>query len=594
MTSEETCSYEFDRGAWELTRDRDLRLIEDLPTGWSCDRPVDGADHCLFHRDPSEKDDQKVVERLVEEITTSAADATADAVAENRFVGARFGDCDLTYRILQGEDNRAIDLRFSHVTGKLNWGRTVTTSPVRLSGALVDGDAAFQRIEARADFDLSDTIIRGNVDFSDATIANHLWAINTAFGGEASFDRCTVQGDLCLAGADVGGNLRLASTEIVGTGCFSQIDCHGALVLEPKRIGASVWCVRSEFETFDDEHEPNNLLRGGDVDGDIIVRESSFGDKLTLEHIDVGGRLVFTDTSVASNWVDLTRCSVPAGELGQPDADYVAYDFTDATIGNIRLLDVPGNGFERAYFKNTTFDGFDFGRHRSSLLRSNWTLHTVSEEPPTTMQNGPWFLGEVRDTLAVGGRAVTWFVRSLLGRIEPSADEKSINETTYLKAKNGANQTGDSKAAAEFFKRELTFRRKGHAEVALNGRPDSTDGSTGVLDRLFAAGAWVANVGLALTTGYGEKPHRVVLASLATIFAFTLVFATLPGDGVGGSQSFEGLFILSFQSFVTFVLGSPVGNDVSYAVSFLTALEGFVGAFLVALSVFALTRSVHR
>jgi hypothetical protein len=50
--------------------------------------------------------------------------------------------------------------------------------------------------------------------------------------------------------------------------------------------------------------------------------------------------------------------------------------------------------------------------------------------------------------------------------------------------------------------------------------------------------------------------------------------------------------LVSFQSFITFVLASVTG--VSPTIRLVAQLEGFVGAFMVALLVFALTRSVHR
>jgi uncharacterized protein YjbI with pentapeptide repeats len=597
MTSAETCSYEFDPDRWERVRGRELQLVEDLPTGWSCDRPSEDHEYCLFHRDPEDKSDIDVVERLLQEIEQPLeknAD-TPTATAENRFIGARFGGCRLAHRVLQSENNLPIDLRFAHVEGDLNWDRAALENPVRFSGAAVEGNVTLQNAQIGANIDFSDSVIDETFDASDADFTNHVWCIKTAFGEGVTFDRSRIDGDLCLAGAEVGGNLRLASTTIRGNACFSRVSCDGALVVEPKRIDGNVWCVRSVFETFDDAREPNNLLRGGDMGGDIVVRESKFGDKLTLEGIDVDGRFVFTGTTVDSNWVDLTGCSISAGALGQPDGDaYTMYDFTDATVGDVRIRDVHGNGFERVYFKNTTFDGFDFGRHRSALLRTDWTIHTTEEEPSLSAGTESSSLDGIRRRLAAASDTLRWVVGSALNRIPSGVPRKSMNETTYLKAKNGANRIGDSKAAAEFFQKEMTFRRKRHAEVALNGWGRGASTTTTAFDRSVAAGAWVANVGLSVMTGYGEKPHRVLVVSLGTIIAFAAFFAVVPGSTFGGQRTLPDLLLLSFQSFITFVIGSPITADASYAVRLLSAVEGLIGAFLVALSVFALTRSVHR
>lgn len=54
-----------------------------------------------------------------------------------------------------------------------------------------------------------------------------------------------------------------------------------------------------------------------------------------------------------------------------------------------------------------------------------------------------------------------------------------------------------------------------------------------------------------------------------------------------------GYVLLSIQSFITFILASsPVGAG--FGPQLLSAIEGFVGAFLIAVFVFTLTRSIHR
>lgn len=587
--SHETCSYEFCRRRWEDERGAELRLTDDVPTDWSCDRPVDKAEHCIFHRPPDDKDDAAVVQQLIDDITTPPTETVSNAVAENRFIGTTFGDCVLSHQVIRGQSTQPIDLRCSRVTGELQWDRLLVTNPIRLTGSVVSGRATFHRAQIRADIDISDTIFHGPIDFSDGQFTQNVWSIYSTMDDEAVFDRCTVGGDLCLAGTEIGHNLRLADTSIDGVGCFSRIICHGAIVSEMKYVGGDLWCVRSVFETLDEDGASNNLLRCNEVQGDIVVRDSTFGDKLTFEDSDIHGQFIFDQTTVRGNWVDLTRCSVTAGEIGQPETGFVMYDLTDATVGDIRLLDSPTNGFERLKFENTTFEGFDFGRHRLPLIESNWTIHTTTDHPQFDRSRSTPFT-RFKSRLYSTKQSAAWFFGSLVGRADTRLPEVLVNEVTYLKAKNGAIQNGDNKAGAEFFKKELTYRRKSHAKIALNG----TSYGRSWRKRLFAAGAWIANLSLGLSTGYGEKPHRVFLVSLLTIIAFAVVFLFIPDLNSGGEQPVVEMLLLSFQSFITFVLGSPVQSDVSSTARFVTAVEGFIGAFLVALAVFALTRSVHR
>lgn len=212
---------------------------------------------------------------------------------------------------------------------------------------------------------------------------------------------------------------------------------------------------------------------------------------------------------------------------------------TESSLDHFRLLD-------------TTFEGFDFGRYRTSLRASDWTVHDVV----------PGVLPE----------DVTH---------EPSVGEL---ETTYLKTKNGADDVGDAKAAAEFFRKEMAYRRRQHACRVRDGTEPL---------RVRARATWqlLANVALGLTSGYGERPSRVVAFSVGVVVFFTGVFLLFGPETPYGSR--VGSLVLSLESFVTLVLGGaqPVDDPV---VRLLAQVEGFSGVFLVALFVFTLTRSIHR
>jgi stage V sporulation protein SpoVS len=99
-----------------------------------------------------------------------------------------------------------------------------------------------------------------------------------------------------------------------------------------------------------------------------------------------------------------------------------------------------------------------------------------------------------------------------------------------------------------------------------------------------------------LVTGYGEKPLRPVIASSTVIGVFAVLYwllwtisSTPQPEGYGGVY---GPLILSAESFTTLVIGGGSVNQSS--IQLLAYTEGFLGAFLIALFVFTLTRSVHR
>jgi hypothetical protein len=120
-------------------------------------------------------------------------------------------------------------------------------------------------------------------------------------------------------------------------------------------------------------------------------------------------------------------------------------------------------------------------------------------------------------------------------------------------------------------------------------------------DRLFPVlYAYLANGFFDLVANYGEKPQRVVGFSAVVVVGFAVAFGvgwgpagfdTPPGTPPYGQA--YGYLIVSLASFVSFVMG---GSTIiaSPTLRLVALVEAFLGAFLVGLFVFTLTRSVHR
>jgi hypothetical protein len=92
---------------------------------------------------------------------------------------------------------------------------------------------------------------------------------------------------------------------------------------------------------------------------------------------------------------------------------------------------------------------------------------------------------------------------------------------------------------------------------------------------------------------------RVLGSSLGIILGFAVLSfiqfgsgAFKPGSGPHGESGWVPYLILSFESFVTLVLGSP-NIDNTY-LRLLAEIEGFIGIFTIGLFVFTLTRAIHR
>jgi hypothetical protein len=287
------------------------------------------------------------------------------------------------------------------------------------------------------------------------------------------------------------------------------------------------------------------------------------------------GLVAFSDSTIA------------AGQIEIPTDEFVFYDVANTTIGDVHLsLAEEGSYglFEYFYIKNTTLEGFDFGPYKKELSKSGWLLHTSHLQRSNRRSES-----NVRDRIA----AEYGIPSEVLDKYKSLDQFEGLDgnpfeqltpadmENTYLKAKNGAAASGDNKAAAEFFRHEMKSRRRVHKH-----RLFTTDSWT---DRLSSGFNYCANLVIGKTTGYGERPRNVVLTSVATIGEFAVLYWFI--DALPNGTSSEYL-LFSLQNFVTFIIGTQPQEAVS--IRYLTAIQAFLGAFLIALFVFTLTRSVNR
>lgn len=415
---------------------------------------------------------------------------------------------------------------------------------------------------------------------------------------------------------------------------FERLRLEGVDIADATATGASLGIVSmagSRFEDFD-------------------LTDVSFTGPLSLRQTTIDGSIELTPASLAAD-VGYVRCDgadIAAGRLEQPPDDVLVYEFTDARIGSV---DIAGETTEplltRLRFLNTDFDGFEFGKLPGFDLDAvEYEIHTLGYDPETLAVN-ELMLATVTDlhpaveTSALSGtdkynvvdfeavdgpnrdvdtavvarsraerlvEATTFDdgpppvpdtepvdveisegkagLRDRLRTVSPTPDARRL-ETTYLKAKNGASDVGDSTASGRFFHKERAYRRRRHLDATL-------DAGCSAGHRIRRATQWARNLLLAATTGYGERPLRVVGSSIVTVALFTGVYLvaqpSLSGIEEPGPLDY---IVFSFQSFITFIVGPPA-ETATFLVRVVSAIEGFVGAFFVALFVFTLTRQIHR
>lgn len=554
------CSYTLQPSRWNEERDAECLLTaDDLDDEgvWRCPHQSrEDRRYCPFHQPPEETDDDAVAEAFRRAVAGERA-TTGSPNAAKQFIGATFGDLSLEYAILDGGDRRPIDLRHVRVAGDLIWRAAQIRNPLRAAGMVVEGEAECRNAAFEDAVSFAEASFGGDAAFSRATFEGEAGFGDATFGATAAFRQTTFRDDASFNEATFVDNVKFTTASFEGDAHFRAATFGGYGWFDGATFGDDAQF--SSGTTF----KGKAWFDGATFESEARFRNTTFGSVARFEgatFVDAGFRP--TGEGSAVRRINLRESSVDTGSLDQGDAPTV-YDLTAATVGDVDV-NASTNPFEHVEISEATFEGFDFSRrqYRDALEATGWRLHTTVEG---ASEPGESFFPDDP---------------------EAALSRYSEREITYLKAKNGANRVGYDKAAAEFFRRQMINRRRTYWCQALDTGSDGPQ-------RLKAAGQWLANLLFGTTAGHGERPSRVIGTSVAVVLAFTALYAVLwSGDLPYGHPA--GFLLLSIESFVTLVLGGAAEIRDPWWLRLLAEIEGFVGVFLVALFVFALTRSIER
>jgi len=529
-----TCVYEHD-----LSDTETFEWDENLDH-WSCPHEATHGEYCIFHAPVAEKDDEVVVKELLARVEN--ANASERDRSQKQFLGAQFGDLNLMFATIDADDNYPLDLRFAEVDGDLQCSHAVFVEPINLRNLRVTGDATFVDVRFYSDVWFEGTTIEGDFNIFDIQ-----------FDDDGHFAEITVEGDTCFD--DV---LCLESMDLDGATFGGSVTADGAEFGDELEMCGTTFEGEVSFEdaTFEDEVvleqaclEDTLSFEGAEFADEVVLEQACLEDTLVFEGAEFEDDLVITNPTGEGSLVDLSWTTLSGGTFRWTPHSTV-FDLTHATLGTVSLEAEEGTVFNGLHVEETTFEEFDFGSYVGELAETDWQIHSSPYDTAGT----------------------------------ETAEDPGTVETTYTKAKNGAQAAGNDRIAAEFFRKEMNWRARGYRERLGNG-------ALPVRRRLTAAGALIANILLDLSTGYGERPYRVVALAVGMVFGFAALFALFMSWTPYGGPI--GYLVLSATSFVTLVLigGEPIENPY---IRLLAEVEGFIGAFLIALFVFTLTRSINR
>ncbi|EMA60680.1 pentapeptide repeat-containing protein [Halorubrum lipolyticum] len=577
---------------------------------WRCPHDAEGgADYCAFHRDAGDRspDAESVSTLLIRRI--EAANETSDPERRRRmlqFIGARLGRLDFESQVVGGESRSTIDLRHASI-GAVSCRRTEFRQPIDFSAAVFDSGAAPPESPGREVLDPALEQIPFGIDFTHADFADIVRFDGTTFRRpalfrDAEFDHPTSFGDarfrdhvsfltadfrdiVMFDDARFRRDVRLQACECVDLVDFKRSYVGGRLNLDRVVCRGDVELDEANLADRPPDADDRWLeTTAGRVTADMAVvtgrlscNEVAFGREIRVREAEIGRlRLREPETDGAAAYVDLARSTIGKGTLGQPPAGgSVIYDLHRTTLGNVRFESDPDTTvIDRIRFHRTEYDGFDFTDDDAlDLDAASHRIHGFSVDAMSV----PCYCGDGSEH---EGRFIVDDPAC------PRHDREfghGAMQATYAYAKNGADDAGDNASAGSFFYREMCAHRYEH-------RYDALTRGAGPIGRVAAATRWGRSALLAATTGYGERPYLVVVSSFVVVAAFGSAYWA--ADLLRTEYTVIEAFVFSFQSFVAFVLGPPDGATLY--VEALSAIQGFIGAFLIALFVFAFTRRIHR
>lgn len=573
---------------------------------------LDGFDRCCFHLPPAEYDEAGISPADVTRALTIALDH--EDGRETCFIGAHLKTLDLAEEHIKRTGSRSIDFRLATIEKAIDCADATVGPPLNMLGAEIctevektdttTGESANRYISVDADIDFSGARFRDSVDCKQARFQSSVSFNDAVFDDVAMFNAAvfndqlemwaTVDGKADFTRAVVKGTAQLRGTYETAA-IFNYAYFERDVILYNSTINGKAEFLATEIKgTVDAGHTS--------FDGLVRFCETSFFDEVDFQSARFQDTVRFRRCQAPNDAVNLRGATLSSGRIEQ-DTPPVHFDLADATIGTVRIDTADGGSLSEnplAYLRihRTDFEKFDFGRH-SGLFKPDWKLDAL---------------------------AASWPESSLDSGVDLIRLYEQI-EDTYLRAKSGATDAGHNKAASEFFVHEMRFRRKQHAaivrtriselreeagtvpwplyvplirvtrgiiDVARGTLPGPSSTQVDAKTSGWLAGyRWLSNGLLGTITGYGEKPQRPILGSVLVIGLFAGIYRLLgvvpPANGPFGL----GYLLLSIQSFITFILGaSPV--DAGFWPQVVSALEGFTGAFLIAVFVFTLTRSIHR
>lgn len=631
--------------------------IKHVPPTWSCSRDaVDGETRCKYHLTNKEREKLGIPEHDIQHEIQSAIQSTNSSldfvgcnlpaldlsglVIDSSTQEALDFRCAKTNGKLNLSDTK---FRISLKAHLFESGR----GGIDIRDAEFCDRASFYGSRIKGSLKGKGSHFRGEADFSNVKLTNSIKLHDsTKFGDLVKFKKLQIisDGTFQIRGAIFQGRCLARQIDVPEVDCrgakfrrevkFSSISVGGDFKAERARFDQDVDFGDSDPQKYNHDG-PSEITGTTDFSKVIAERHVNFNrvqfrDELKLTNSDFYGKVQLVLTSLENHVtlsgstfnrsliikplyckhedqnlleVELADTTINEGVLAQPGNDRaknIHYEFQDSTIGDVRFYDTILIGdqnptllecynynfsLEYATFWKTKFTDFDFAPYHTTL-HGNWNIHELDinkQSEPETVAD--WVNQKIGSFSQIPSSLFNIRQAGWLAGYDSS--EYSGLEQTYRYAKIGAVESGNNRASSEFFIKELDARTAQYS--SLQSEANNRIKLMQYWSQYWAYRSWK-------TIRYSESALRVFGMAFVTICIFAIVFM-ITGNLLGFTSPHNagsiGYLIFSFESFVTLVHEPGTTIDSTF-IRGLAAVQGFIGAFFIALFVFSLTRTVHR
>lgn len=485
----------------------------------------------------------------------------ADIYSGLRFDGStEFGsDLNLNNINIHGH----LDLSDINVDGKIDMVKSIVEDGLEITNALIKEDVLMTGSDIHS-VKIRDSRFDGNIYSKNITVNSNVFLIDTTIWGDFVFREGKIVDKMSVIGCEFNGHVDLQfgdfsevlfknssrkSTTFHQNISISKSKLKKSLVFEGVQFNGKVelqsGTLQRNLELVDTKMKHGLDMKSSVINGDMKISQISSNDNVNVVNCELSG--IFIDQKRKNGNenskfdINFNRTSLNSGEVVLSDNTNInRISLSRAVLADVIVNECGKSFFKLAEFNKTEFKGFRFEQITEILSKKNWELYSDK-------------------------------IISIRTATEA--------ESTYRKAKNGAHNRGDSKHASEFFIKEMSSRRKKN-KLRFFQRSGKTVRS------LFS---YTTLTILSVLTGYGERQLRPFYASIILILIFGFIYTFLPTF----SQDHTTSLVFSLQSFTAFVLEKP-SLSVGTVVEILSGVQALVGAFMIGLLVFTLTRSIHR